>query len=63
MALREALVGVAERRDADARQQVEVLAALGVVEAHALAAHERQRRAAVRLQDVPGFACLNVFER
>ena len=46
---RESRVGVAERRHAYARQQVEVFAAFGVVETYALAAHERNRCAPVGL--------------
>ena len=57
---RQARMRVAERRDADAGQQVEVLAPFGVVQAHALAAHERHRLAAVGLQHMPRFARLNV---
>ena len=45
---RQARMRVAERRDADARQQIEILAALGVVQTDALAAHERDRLRAGR---------------
>ena len=51
---------VAERGDADARQQIQVGAALGVEQADAFAADERHRETAVRLQDVPRFARLDV---
>ena len=57
---RQARVGVAERRDADAGQQVEILAALRVEQAHAFAADEGNRLPAVGLQDMPCFECLNV---
>ena len=48
----QALVAVAERADADAGEQVEILAALVVVHTHTLAAHQHDRRAAVGLNDV-----------
>ena len=53
---------VAERGDADARQQIEILAPLGVVQPHALAAHERDRRALVRLQHVSRLERLNFVD-
>ena len=53
---REAAVRVAERRDADAREQVEVFAPLGVEQAYSLATHERDRLAAIRLQHMARFA-------
>ena len=56
---RQPWVRMAERRDADARQQVEILASLRVEQADALAAHERDRLTSVRLQHVPRFARLN----
>ena len=56
------LVRMTERGDADARQQVKVLPALRVVEAHTFSAHEGERCPAVCLQDVAGFAGLNLFE-
>ena len=48
--------------DADAREEVEVLAAVDVVETRALAAHERHRLAPVGLQHVLRFARLDVVE-
>ena len=53
---------VAERRDADPRQQIEVFAPVGVVQPDALAAHERDRQTLVRLQDVSRFARLNFVD-
>src|SRR5262245_9117875 len=58
---RQARVGVTERGHTDSREQVQVLTALRVPEAHALATYERDRLTAVRLQNVPCFECLNVF--
>ena len=58
----EARMGVAERGNADSRQQIEVLAALGVVQSHALTADEGDRVSAVGLQHVARFARLNLFE-
>jgi hypothetical protein len=52
-----------ERRDADPREQVEILLALGVEQADALAAHEANRVAPVGLQDVLGLEGLNLFKR
>ena len=60
---RQARMRVAERGHADARQQIEVLAALGVEQTHALAAHERDRLPPVGLQHVPRFPRLNVVDR
>jgi hypothetical protein len=59
----EARMGVAERRDADAGHEVEVGAAVGVVQARPLTAHEDDRLAPVGLQHVAGFLRLNVVER
>jgi hypothetical protein len=56
----DAAAAVAERGDTDAGEQVEVRAALGVEQADPFAADERHRKAAVRLQDVPRLACLDV---
>ena len=55
-------VRVAERRDADAREQVQVLAALGVPQAHALAADQRDRLAPIGLQHVARLAPHNVVD-
>ena len=60
---RDARVGVAQRRDPDARQQVVVLAAVRVEQLRALAANQVDRVAAIRLQNVFGFASLNFVER
>src|SRR6185295_8289438 len=46
---------VTQRRDADAGQQIDVLAAVRIIETHALAADERHRIALVRLQHEPRF--------
>ena len=41
--------------DADAGEQVVVLATIGIVETHALATHERDRQPSIRLQHMPRF--------
>ncbi len=51
---------VAERRDADARDEIEIAAPVIVVEPHALAALEDDRQAAVGLQHVLRFKGANV---
>src|SRR5262249_22152908 len=55
-------VRVAERRDADPRQQVEVFTAVDVIEARTLPAHERHRLTLVGLQDVALLAGPDVVE-
>ena len=55
-------VRVAERGDADSREQVEVFAPLCVVEPNALPPHEGNRRALVDLQNVSRLACLNLVD-
>jgi hypothetical protein len=47
--------------ETDAGQQIDVLAAISVEQAHTFAADQRNRLAAIRLQDVPCFKSLNVF--
>jgi hypothetical protein len=47
-------MGVAERRDREPGEEVEVLLAVGVPEVGARAAHERDRQATVGLHDVLG---------
>ena len=54
---------VTERRDREAAEEVEVLLALAVPEAHALAAHERDRLAPVGLHHVFGVERDDVVER
>mgnify|MGYP003694479805 CR=1 FL=1 len=51
---------VTQRRDADAGQQIDILAAVRVVETDALAADERHRVALVDRQHVFRFACYDV---
>ncbi len=53
---RQPCVRVTERRDADARQQIDVFAVVGVVQMHALAADERDRLPPVGLQNVARLA-------
>ena len=57
---RQALVPVAERPDADPREQVEVFATFLVVHMDALAAHQHDRRAPVGLNDVFRFELANL---
>ena len=59
---RDARMRVPERRDADARQQVEVFPAFRVEQPDALSANKVDRIAAVRLENVFCLASLNVFE-
>ena len=59
---RQSRMRVAERGDADSRQQIEILAPVRVVQPHALAAHERDRQTLVRLQDVSRLAHLNLVD-
>ncbi len=56
-------VGVTERGDREAAEEVEVLLALAVPEAHALAANERDRLATVRLHHMFGVERDDVVER
>src|SRR5206468_1799194 len=46
----------AKRRDADAGQEVQILAAVGVIQAHAVAADESHRIASIRLQHMSRLA-------
>src|SRR6185436_9432860 len=53
---------VPQRCDADTRHQIEVLAAIDVIQTRALAAHERHRLTPVGLEHVLGLSLLNVVE-
>src|SRR5439155_7540945 len=57
----QARMRVAERRDADARQQVQILATVGIEQTCTLAAHQRDRLPPIGLQHMPRFKSLNVF--
>ena len=53
---RQTAMRVAERRDPDAREEIDVLAIIGVVQAHALAADERHGLTPVGLQHMARLA-------
>ena len=53
---------VTERRDGQTREEVEVSLALAVPQIRALAAHERDGQATVRLHHVRGVECLELVE-
>jgi hypothetical protein len=53
-------MGVPECRNSNSGKQVEIFNSLGVVQADALASHERNRLPPIRLQHMSGFERLNV---
>src|SRR4249920_3065224 len=56
------LVSVAQRRDADSRQQIEIVVPIRIVESDPLAADEGHRLTAIRLQNISSLASLNVVD-
>jgi hypothetical protein len=53
---------VTQRGDADAGHEIEVLAAIDVIETRSVSAHERHRLTPVGLKHVPGLSPLDVVE-
>ena len=52
---------MSKRADTDAREQVQIFAAVLVEHAHTLAAHEHDRRASIGLHDILRFELLDVW--